>query len=108
MSWTTATRFPVLPITRSKPRGGEGALPDTEEFADTPDEALLAFVQAGNRDALGVLFRRFAWLVRIVSVRILRDEGESEDLVQELFLFIQREARVYDVSKSTVRSWIVQ
>src|SRR5208283_537139 len=83
-------------------------LPDTEEFADTPDEALLAFVQAGNRDALGVLFRRFAWLVRIVSVRILRDEGESEDLVQELFLFIQREARVYDVSKSTVRSWIVQ
>ena len=81
---------------------------DGDEFSDTPDETLLAFVQAGNRDALGVLFRRFAWLVRCVSVRILRDEGESEDLVQELFLFIYREARVYDISKSTVRSWIVQ
>ncbi len=108
MSWTTTTRFPALPITRRRPSGGEGASPDAEEFADAPDETLLAFVQAGNREALGVLFRRFAWLVRSVSVRILRDEAESEDLVQELFLFIHREARVYDISKSTVRSWIVQ
>ncbi len=108
MSWTTTSRFPVLPITRRRPSGGEGASPDGEEFADAPDETLLAFVQAGNREALGVLFRRFAWLVRSVSVRILRDEAESEDLVQELFLFIHREARVYDISKSTVRSWIVQ
>ena len=108
MSWTTTSRFPVLPITGSRPNGGEGVSLDAEGFADAPDEALLAFVQAGNRDALGVLFCRFAWLVRSVSLRILRDEGESEDLVQELFLFIHREARVYDVSKSTVRSWIVQ
>jgi RNA polymerase sigma-70 factor (ECF subfamily) len=108
MSWTTTTRFPVLPITRSRPSGGEGASSAAEEFADAPDEALLAFVQAGNREALGVLFRRFAWLVRSVSLRILRDEGESEDLVQELFLFIHREAAVYDSTKSSARSWIVQ
>ncbi len=82
--------------------------PDAEALADAPDETLLAFVQAGNRDALGVLFRRFAWLVRSVSLRILRDEAESEDLVQELFLFIHREAAVYDSTKSSARSWIVQ
>jgi RNA polymerase sigma-70 factor (ECF subfamily) len=108
MSWTTTTRFPFLPITRSQPSGQEGASADVEEFADTSDEKLLAFVQAGNRDALGVLFRRFARLVRSVSVRILRDEGEAEDLVQELFLFIYRGTASYDDAKSSARSWIVQ
>jgi RNA polymerase sigma-70 factor (ECF subfamily) len=108
MSWTTTTRFAVLPITRSQPSGGDSASANVEEFADTSDEELLAFVQAGNRDALGVLFRRFARLVRSVSVRILRDEGESEDLVQELFLFIYRGATAYDSVKSSARSWIVQ
>ena len=108
MSWTTTTRFPFLPITRSQPSGGEGLSADVEEFADTSDEKLLVFVQAGNRDALGVLFRRFSRLVRSVSVRILRDEGESEDLVQELFLFIYRGTASYDSAKSSARSWIVQ
>ncbi len=83
-------------------------LSDSGEFADIPDEALLAFVQAGNSDALGVLFRRYARLVRVVSLRILHDEAEAEDLVQDLFLFIHREAAVYDSSKSSGRSWIVQ
>ena len=108
MSWTTTTRFPFLPIARSQASGGEGASADVEEFADSSDEELLAFVQAGNRDALGVLFRRFSRLVRSVSVRILRDEGESEDLVQEHFLFIYRGTASYDNAKSSARSWIVQ
>ena len=108
MSWTTTTGFPVLPITRSQSSGGEGVSANTEELTDIPDEDLLAFVRAGNGDALGVLFRRFAWLVRIVSLRFLRDEAEADDLVQELFLFIHRESSVYDRTKSSARSWIVQ
>jgi RNA polymerase sigma-70 factor (ECF subfamily) len=108
MSWTTTTGFPALPITRSQPSGAEGVSANTEELTDIPDEDLLAFVQAGNCDALGVLFRRFAWLVRIVSLRFLRDEAEADDLVQELFLFLHRESVVYDRTKSSARSWIVQ
>ncbi len=108
MSWITTTRFPALPITRTQPSGGEVAPTASEELGDLPDEALLALIQAGNREALAVLFRRYAWLVRSVSVRIVRDEAESDDLVQELFLFIHREAAVYDSSKSSARSWIVQ
>ncbi len=75
---------------------------------ESADEALLTKIYDGDRDALGQLFRRYAGLVRGLSLRILRDEGEAEDLVQDLFLFIQREARVYDSSKSTARSWVVQ
>ena len=108
MSWTTSTRFPALAINLGKPSGEGKSSPDADELNDTPDEDLLTLVKAGNRDALGALFRRFAWLVRIVSLRFLRDEAEADDLVQELFLFIHSESAVYDSTKSSARSWIVQ
>lgn len=81
---------------------------EISKFSELPDEALLTRSATGDRDVLAVLFRRYASLVRGVSLRILRDEAEAEDLVQELFLFIHRKAGVYDSSKSTARSWIVQ
>jgi RNA polymerase sigma-70 factor, ECF subfamily len=41
-------------------------------------------------------------------MRILRDEAESDDLVQELFLFIYRKAEFFDPTQCATRSWIVQ
>jgi len=105
MSWITTTRFPVLPITRDP---AEAELAGSGELADIPDEALLAFVREGNSDALGTLFRRYARLVRGVSQRILRDDGEADDLVQEVFLYIHRKSALFDYSKGSARSWIVQ
>jgi RNA polymerase sigma-70 factor, ECF subfamily len=72
------------------------------------DEALLTRLQAGEQDALGCLFERYARLVRGVAARILRDASEADDLVQDLFLFIRRKCAIFDSSKSTARSWIVQ
>ena len=72
------------------------------------DEALFALLQAGEQDALGCLFQRYARLVRSVAARILRDAAEADDLVQDLFLFIQRKCMIFDNTKSSARSWIVQ
>ena len=46
--------------------------------------------------------------VQSIAARILGDGSEAEDLVQELFLFIHRKSVIFDRSKSTARSWIVQ
>jgi RNA polymerase sigma-70 factor, ECF subfamily len=88
---------------------------DLEDIKDTlaptaepSDEFLLDQVCVGDRDALAALFERYARLTRSVAVRILKDAAEAEDLVQDLFLFIQRKCGVFDRSKSTARSWIVQ
>lgn len=81
---------------------------ETKEFSEITDESIMICVQQGDSGALASLFGRYAGLVRGVSIRILRDEAEADDLVQELFLFVHREAGVYDISKSTVRSWMVQ
>jgi RNA polymerase sigma-70 factor, ECF subfamily len=40
--------------------------------------------------------------------RILRDPAEAEDLVQDLFIFLQRKCAIFDSSKSSARSWIIQ
>jgi len=54
--------------------------------AGVRDEELLARAQAGEHDAVGVLFDRYACLVFGIGFRILRDHGEAEDLVQDVFL----------------------
>jgi RNA polymerase sigma-70 factor (ECF subfamily) len=77
--------------------------------ADSPsDEALFTRLQAGEQEALGWLFQRYARVVRSVAARILRDAAEADDLVQDLFLFIQRKCAIFDNSKSSARSWIIQ
>jgi len=81
-------------------------LPETP--VEQIDEELMSEVQEGVRDGLSVLFRRYASVVRRVAIRILGDEAEAEDLVQELFLFIHRRAAIFDKSKCSARSWIVQ
>jgi RNA polymerase sigma-70 factor, ECF subfamily len=72
------------------------------------DELLLEQVREGAKEALGVLFRRHARAVRNVASRILRNEAEADDLVQEVFLFIFRKAALFDSTQGAARSWIFQ
>jgi RNA polymerase sigma-70 factor (ECF subfamily) len=72
------------------------------------DEFLLQQLREGNHGALALLFRRNARLVHTVAYRILRDEAEAEDLLQEVFLFIFRKWALFDASRGSARSWIVQ
>jgi len=76
--------------------------------AQPTDEALLLSTCRGDKEALGLLFQRHARLVRAVGYRILRDESEADDVLQEVFLFIHRKSDLFDPTKSSARSWIVQ
>lgn len=81
------------------------ALPQQIEI---PDDTLMAEICNGSREALAILFSRYARLVRTVAMRILGDASEADDLLQEVFLFIHRNCSIFDSSKSGLRSWIVQ
>jgi len=72
------------------------------------DEALMARTVDGDKEALGCLFRRYARLVRAVGYKVLRDDSEADDLLQDVFLFIHQKSAVFNGSKSSPRSWIVQ
>jgi RNA polymerase sigma-70 factor, ECF subfamily len=72
------------------------------------DETLLTMVSTGDEDALAALFRRYAKLVRAVGRRMLRDSGEADDLVQDVFLYVHRKGKLFDQGKGSGRSWIFQ
>lgn len=101
-------RFPALSVSRQKLTAGVVIGDKTPSLAEVSDESLLSQIGIGDREALAVLFERYARLTRSVAARILRDTAEAEDLVQDLFLYIQRKCGIFDSSKSTARSWIVQ
>jgi RNA polymerase sigma-70 factor, ECF subfamily len=72
------------------------------------DDVLLQRVREGSQDALTLLFRKHTRAVRNVAYRILRDESEADDLVQEVFLFLFQKAALFDASKGSASSWIIQ
>lgn len=75
---------------------------------DVSDESLLGDISNGQSESLGLLFKRYNRLVRRVAERILRDSSEAEDVVQDLFIFVQSKCSVFDRSKSSARSWLIQ
>ena len=105
MSSFSTARIPTFPLARRH----AGEEQDVAGAAGVPtDEELLAALQTGDPEALGVLFQRFGKAVHSIGARILRDPVEAEDLVQDLFLFLQRKCALFDRSKCSARSWIIQ
>ena len=106
MVFTSASRLSFLSL-RAKVRPDEPEHLRNVEYA-AQDELLLARSAIGDREALGELFKRYSRLVLTIARRILGDATEAEDLAQDLFLFLQRKCAIFDSSKSSARSWIVQ
>jgi len=75
---------------------------------ESSDEVLMARIGDGDKEGLACLFHRYARLVRAVGYKILRDDSEADDLLQDVFLFIYQKSTVFDRAKSSARSWIVQ
>ena len=59
----------------------------------------------GRHDALTVLFDRYHRLVFDVALRIVRDPGEAEDVVQRVFLDVFRAMANFDSRKGILKVW---
>jgi RNA polymerase sigma-70 factor (ECF subfamily) len=77
-------------------------------LGNVSDEDLLQQLHSGATDALAVLFDRHCRQVFSIAHRILRDTGEAEDLMQEVFLEIYRDAGKFDPAGGSVKDWILQ
>jgi RNA polymerase sigma-70 factor (ECF subfamily) len=76
--------------------------------APISDEELLARLADGHEEALLALFQRYNRLVFSIGCRILKDEGEAEDLVQEVFMRLRTEQASFNPAKGSARTWMVQ
>jgi len=72
------------------------------------DNEVMAHLQAGHGDALAVIFDRYHRLVLSIALKIVRDRGEAEDVMQNVFLEIFRAAAQFDPAKGTTKTWLLQ
>lgn len=72
------------------------------------DDELLRNVGQGCSECFALLFHRYCRQVFSVSFRILRDRGEAEDILQEVFLSIYLQKERFDPTRGTPRTWILQ
>jgi RNA polymerase sigma-70 factor, ECF subfamily len=78
------------------------------QMKELNDNELMAHLQRGHGDALAVLFDRYHRLVLSIALKIVRDRGEAEDVMQNVFLEIFRAAAQFDPGKGTTKTWLLQ
>jgi RNA polymerase sigma-70 factor (ECF subfamily) len=77
-------------------------------LAQLDDVCVVRELQAGNDDALAVLYDRYYNAVLGVGLRVLRDRGEAEDILQNVFFEIADKVGQFDPARGTVLVWILQ
>src|SRR4028118_457062 len=78
----------------SRDAGGARGLPEVE------GEVVGRRGAAGDERALGGLYDRYAGLIYGAGTRYLGDRGQAEDLVQDVFLSVWRNAGSFDPSRA--------
>lgn len=76
------------------------------QLRETPDEGLIELIKRGNHDAFASLFDRYYRLVLSITLKILRDQAEAEDLMQDIFFDLYKDAHLFDPSKGRLKYWL--
>jgi len=71
------------------------------------DGAIADRLRGRDPEGLAMAYDRYGQMVYSLFVRVTRNEGVAEDLVQELFLRVWNRARDFDVAKGTFGVWIL-
>jgi RNA polymerase sigma-70 factor (ECF subfamily) len=79
----------------------------------TPDDAktdilLIDRILARDQSAVGELYDRHGRLVFGLALRIIRDHGDAEEIVQEVFLQVWSRAETYNAQLGTPVAWLVR
>ena len=74
-----------------------------------PDAAadLIARIAQGDRDAFGRFYDAFAHVAFGLIRRVLRDPGVAEEVLQEVFWQVWREASRYDPGRGSAETWLL-
>ena len=81
-------------------------MPELEPGAPT-DLELMAGIQAEDPEALSQLYDRYNGIVKALILRIIRNETEADDLLQEVFMEIWNQAKNFSAQKGKPLGWMV-
>jgi RNA polymerase sigma-70 factor (ECF subfamily) len=86
---------------------GNSHLQATALGATDADLRLVGRLASGDLDAAGELYDRHGGKVLALARRILRDDGDAEDVMQEVFSQAWRTATRYEAGRGTVAGWLL-
>lgn len=75
--------------------------------SEVTDEALLEWVASGEQGALSQLYDRYQGLMYGMATRITGDASLAQDVVQDAFVGIWRNAARYMSSRASAKTWIL-
>jgi RNA polymerase sigma-70 factor, ECF subfamily len=81
--------------------------PATVSHLDITDEHLMEQIQARKSEALGVLHDRYATMVKALVMKVLHNDAESDDMVQEIFMEVWDRAASYNPEKGKALGWMI-
>lgn len=82
------------------------AAPELEPGAPTDLELMLS-IQEGDSDALSQLYDRYNGIIKALILRVVHNEAEAEDLLQEIFMEIWNQAKNFSAQKGKPLGWMV-
>jgi len=68
---------------------------------------LIQRAAAQDREAFSQLYDRFSSLVFSLAMRMLRAQSDAEDLLQEVFMQVWRQAGSYSQERGSPEAWII-
>ncbi len=77
------------------------------EQAQTSDLEVLRAVAGGDEQALSALYDRYRLILFGLILRILHSQQEAEDVLQEVFLQVWRQASDFDEARGRPFTWLV-
>ena len=75
--------------------------------ATPPDETLITAVAGGDEAAFGMLYDRYIKAVYSLALRITEDQGLAEEITQEVFVRVWRNAATFTSERGRFASWLL-
>ena len=87
---------------------GKSAVSVVEPEPGLPtDVDLMAGIQATDPEALSQLYDRYSGIMKALILRIIHNDTEADDLLQEVFMEIWNQAKNFSARKGKPLGWIV-
>ena len=68
---------------------------------------LIAEIARRDRDAFARFYDLHATLVHTLALRVLRERGDAEEVVQDVFVQVWRQAETYSTDRGTPEAWLI-
>src|SRR5438046_6217133 len=84
----------------------EASVPLLEQGEPTDCE-LMRGIQEGDPDALSLLYDCYNGIIKALVLRVIHNEAEADDLLQEIFMEIWNQSKNFSAHKGKPLGWMV-